>query len=316
MGTQKALDDSGKGEFDPELGANAAPAGGIAASANDMGRWIAIQLARGALPGGSGRLFSEASSRQMWMPRVPLPISASPGPTAAATPQFSAYALGWSERDYRGHRLLTHTGAVFGAQAIIMLIPEREVGFSVAINCEDGEAALGIAYELLDHYLDRPAYDWGAAWQQVVRERDERAVAALKQQSSAPAKVGPSLALERYAGEFADAWYGPIAIAHRDGRLTIDFKQTPGMTGELTHWQYDTFRADVARPADRAGLRDVRAERRRRHRPHRPARGLAPGGLQLRLPGPRLQAGRAEVRLRIRQSPIVSTGTTSRAMKA
>ena len=34
-----------------------------------------------------------------------------------------------------------------------------------------------------------------------------------------------------------------MAIAFRDGRLTIDFKQTPGMTGELTHWQYDTFRA-------------------------------------------------------------------------
>ena len=54
MGTQEALDDSGQAEFDPELGANAAPAGGVAASANDMGRWIAIQLARGALPEGSG----------------------------------------------------------------------------------------------------------------------------------------------------------------------------------------------------------------------------------------------------------------------
>jgi hypothetical protein len=129
-----------------------------------------------------------------------------------------------------------------------MLIPEREVGFSVAINCEDGEAALGIAYELLDHYLDQPAYDWGAAWQQVVRERDERAAALLKQQASAPAQVGPSLPLERYAGEFSDAWYGPIAISQSDGRLTIDFKQTPGMTGGLTHWQYDTFRASFRDP--------------------------------------------------------------------
>jgi len=240
MGTQKALDDSGQAEFDPELGANAAPAGGVAASANDMGRWIAIQLARGALPEGSGRLFSEAASRQMWTPRVHLPIGASPGPTAAATPQFNSYALGWNERDYRGHRLLMHTGAVFGAQAVIMLIPDRNVGFSVAINCEDGEAALGVAYELLDHYLEQPRYDWAAAWQEVVRQRDERAVARLKQQTSTPARAGPSLPLERYAG--ADAWYGPIAIEHRAGRLTIDFKQTPGMTGELTHWQYDTFR--------------------------------------------------------------------------
>jgi CubicO group peptidase (beta-lactamase class C family) len=242
MGTQKALDDSGKGEFDPELGQNAAPAGAIAASANDMGRWMAIQLARGALPGGSGRLFSEAASKAMWTPRVLVPIAPLPEGTAAATPQFNAYALGWSERDYRGHRIMTHTGAVFGAQAIIILIPEREVGISVAINCEDGEAALGIAYELLDHYLGQPSYDWGAAWQRFVQKRDEGAVALLKQQTQAPAKVGPSLPLERYAGDYADAWYGPIAIAHRDGRLAIEFKQTPGMAGELAHWQYDTFR--------------------------------------------------------------------------
>jgi hypothetical protein len=137
-----------------------------------------------------------------------------------------------------------HTGAVFGAQAIVVLIPERNVGFSVAINCEDGEAALGIAYELLDHYLEQPRYDWGAAWQEFVRQRDERAVAALKQQTAAPARVGPSLPLERYAGSFADAWYGEVAITHREGRLAMDFKQTPGMSGALTHWQYDTFRVD------------------------------------------------------------------------
>jgi CubicO group peptidase (beta-lactamase class C family) len=248
MGTQKALDDSGQAELDPELGQNAAPAGGVAASANDMGRWMAIQLARGELTGGSGRLWSEAASRQMWTPRVHLPISPSPGPTAAATPQFNGYALGWNERDYRGRRLLMHTGAVFGAQAILILIPERSVGFSVAINCEDGEAALGIAYELLDHYLEQPRYDWAAAWQEVVRQRDERAVALLKQQTSAPARVGPSLPLERYAGEFADAWYGKVKVAHADGRLTLDFRQTPGMTGTLTHWQYDSFRVDWRDP--------------------------------------------------------------------
>jgi|CXWL01.1.fsa_nt_gi CubicO group peptidase (beta-lactamase class C family) len=244
MGDQEMLDDSGRAEFDPELGANAAPAGGIAASANDMGRWIAIQLAKGALPGGSGRLFSEAASREMWTPRVHIPIGQAPPPVAASTPQFQSYALGWTERDYRGHRLMMHTGAVFGAQSIIMLIPERNVGFSVAINCEDGEAALGIAYELLDHYLGVPYYDWSAAWREMVRQRDERAVAFLQTQSAAPAQIGPSLPLARYAGNYADAWYGPISITQQGDALTLDFKQTPGMVGTLTHWQYDTFRVD------------------------------------------------------------------------
>ena len=244
MGTQEMMDDSGRAEFDPELGANAAPAGGVAASANDLGRWIAIQLAHGATPEG-GRLFSEAQSREMWTPRVHVPFGQAPPPVADSTPQFNSYALGWMERDYQGHRLIMHTGAVFGAQSILILIPERNVGFAIAINSEDGEAALGIAYELLDHYLGRPYYDWGAAWRTFVQQRDQHAVAALQQQQDSPAPSQPSLPLERYAGRYQDAWYGPMTITRAaDGKLAMDFTLTPGMTGELTHFQYDTFRVD------------------------------------------------------------------------
>lgn len=242
MGTQEMMDDSGRAEFDPELGANAAPAGGVAASANDLSHWIAIQLAHGAKPEG-GRLFSEAQSREMWRPQIHVPFGQAPEPVAASTPQFSSYALGWQERDYQGHRLIMHTGAVFGAQSILILIPERNVGFSIAINSEDGEAALGVAYELLDHYLGRPYYDWGTAWQTFVQQRDQRAVAALQQQTATAAPSQPSLPLERYAGRYQDAWYGPMTITRgSDGKLTMNFTLTPGMTGELTHWQYDTFR--------------------------------------------------------------------------
>lgn len=242
MGTQVLMDDSGRAEFDPELGANAAPAGGVAASANDLSHWLAIQLAHGARPEG-GRLFSEAQSREMWRPQIHVPFGAAPEPVAASTPQFNSYALGWQERDYQGHRLIMHTGAVFGAQSILILIPEINVGFAIAINCEDGEAALGVAYELLDHYLGRPYYDWGTAWQTFVRQRDEGAVALLQQQTATAAPSQPSLPLERYAGQYTDAWYGPMTITHAaDGKLTMNFTLTPGMNGELMHWQYDTFR--------------------------------------------------------------------------
>lgn len=248
MGTQEMLDDSGRAEFDPDITGVGAPAGGVAASANDMARWLSIQLARGELPEG-GRLFSEAASREMWTPRIHVPIAAFPEPVSAATPQFDSYALGWMERDYQGHRLLMHTGAVFGAQAIVMLIPERDIGFAIMINSEDGEAAYGLAYRLLDHYLGQPDYDWGAAWQQFVRERDERAVAFLASRSEVAAGAGaPSRPLQSYAGAFRDAWYGPVTIGHADGRLAMDFTLTPGMTGELTPWRYDTFRVSWRDP--------------------------------------------------------------------
>ena len=129
----------------------------------------------------------------------------------------------------------------------------------MAINCEDGEAALGIAYELLDHYLDRPRYDWGAAWQQVVKERDEKAVKLLKEQTAAPAKVGPSLPLERYAGEYADrlvrADRDRAARRTADDRLQADARHD----GRAHALAIRHVQGGMARPADRAGLRDVRA---------------------------------------------------------
>ncbi len=56
-----------------------------------------------------------------------------------------------------------------------------------------------------------------------------------------PAKVGPSLPLGRYAGTYADPWYGNIDISLVKDHLAVDFKSTPRMGGTLEHWQYDSF---------------------------------------------------------------------------
>ena len=49
------------------------------------------------------------------------------------------------------------TAALFSAvQAAVVLLPEKNVGFSIEINSEDGETRRGLMYELLDHYLGLP----------------------------------------------------------------------------------------------------------------------------------------------------------------
>ncbi len=243
IGRQEVLDEHAI------LGRNAAPAGGISSSANDMGRWLAIQLAHGALPGSNGqRLFSEETSREMWTPQVLMPITQYPAPIAEATPQFSSYALGWDVSDYRGVKIISHGGAVFGVQTLVVLIPDRQVGFSLQINSEDGVVLRGLGNELLDHYLSAPKRDWVAdfaAFKKARVTKAQAALAALKQERK-PSK--PSLALPAYAGRYADAWYGPMEVRQQGDRLRIDFKQTPNMAGNLEHYQYDTF---VARWDDR-----------------------------------------------------------------
>jgi CubicO group peptidase (beta-lactamase class C family) len=235
IGDQARLDER------DELGRNAAPAGGLAVSANDMARWLMIQLDHGTLPGGQGRLFSEAAHDEMWRPTVLQPIRAFPGDLARTVPLFNTYALGWDVCDYRGAKIVWHGGAVFGFQTVVVLLPDKHVGFSIEINSEDGQVILGLMYELLDHYLGQAANHWPEKFIAFKQARVSEALKAYQANTTAPAKAGPSLPLERYAGVYNDPWYGNIEISQSDGKLSIDFKSTPRMGGVLEHWQYDSF---------------------------------------------------------------------------
>ncbi len=233
-GDQQVLDERA------ELGRNAAPAGGLALSATDLARWLQIQLRHGKLPSG-GQLFSEASALEMWKPVIPMPIPQLPEPLALAMPKFNSYALGWNISDYRGARMISHAGGVFGSITMVVLLPDQDVGFAIVMNSEESGFMRGLMYELLDHYLDLPNHDWPTRWAAFMEQRIAGGKAALAQRQASPAKVGPSLGLDRYAGTYKDPWYGNIVVGNAANGLTIDFKSTPRMAGRLEHWQYDTF---------------------------------------------------------------------------
>ncbi len=234
LGDQQVLD-----EHD-ELGRAAAPAGGMAVSIADMAKWLQLQLAHGRLPSGS-RLFSEAAHDQMWTPVVMQPIEPRPPSLASTTPLFDTYALGWEVRDYHGAKIVWHGGAVLGSQSIVVLLPEKNVGFAVEINSEDGQVLYGLMYELLDHYLGLPDQDWPAKFQAYRASRLAKAAELVNTRAAAPAKVGPSESLDAYVGTYKDNWYGDIVVGRDGDHLTIDFRSTPRMSGSLDHWQYDSF---------------------------------------------------------------------------
>ncbi|RYY43511.1 MAG: serine hydrolase [Sphingomonadales bacterium] len=230
-----------------QLGQASAPAGLLAVSANDMAKWLQLQLARGKLPNG-GRLFSEAQSAEMWKPVTIEPVDPAPPELEGTQANFELYALGWEVRDYAGAMIVWHAGGVFGFVTSVVLIPEKNVGFMVTINSEDSDVRLGLMYELLDHYLGRPKQDWPARFSAYKRDRLAASASAVQAAAATPARIGPSLPVARYARTYTDTWYGDVKVGTDEQGLTIDFTNTPGMTGRLSHWQYDSF---VARFADK-----------------------------------------------------------------
>ncbi len=230
-----------------ELGRNAAPAGGMAVSAADMAKWLEVQLGHGALPDGR-RVFSESTATAMWTPVVNMPIADVTPEFAATRPSFSGYALGWNVSDYRGQRIVSHSGAVFGFRALVVMIPDRNVGFTILSNAEDGAPIRGLMFELLDHYLGAPPAQWPEKYAAFVKARTDAAVSKQTAAATHPAAVGPSLPLARYAGDYVDPWYGHVVVSPTAAGLAIDFRTTPRMSGPLEHYQYDTFVARFTDP--------------------------------------------------------------------
>jgi CubicO group peptidase (beta-lactamase class C family) len=224
-------------------------AGGVVANVSDLAKWMMVQLDSGRIRGpaagtGTGperRLWSAGRTKEMWSGQTIMPISDYPPSLAAYQPAFLLYGLGWDLRDYRGHKLVTHTGGVDGMTSRTLLVPDAKLGIVVLTN---GESPLStaIAWRLLDHYLGAPPTDWVGKLAELVRTRRDEAGNVERQAASRRQKDSrPSMPLAAYAGRFTDQMYGDVTIAEENGRLVLRFGHSPALTGDLEHWQHDTF---------------------------------------------------------------------------
>jgi CubicO group peptidase (beta-lactamase class C family) len=220
---------------------NTNPAGGINSNAEDLAKWMLVLLGEGRLADGS-RLFSEGTWKELTTLVTPMPMTDPPAELAALRRNFNGYALGFNVLDYRGRKVVTHTGGLPGYVSRLLLVPDLEIGVAVLTNQESGEAFNSIAYHVADHYMGAPATDWIQAYLTVSRRQQADTRAAEDKASAARDRTSsPSLPLDRYAGVYEDAWYGRVEVTLENARLVMRFVPTPSMIGDLEHWQHDTF---------------------------------------------------------------------------
>ena len=265
---------------------NTNPAGGINSCADDMARWLLVQLAEGKLPDGS-RLFSSDTSRELMTIVTPMPLRQVPAELEPIRPNFYGYGLGFGVLDYRGKKLVSHTGGLPGYLSKVAMLPELKLGVSVLTNQESAAAFDSIVNHVLDAYLQAPDSDWIAAYETIVRacravhhERERAGSERTRCGDEAVAAAGEVrgnlsgrlvwrrdhlLGWERVGDsvrEDAFARRHPRALAARHVRRALEGSRTP-----------------------RRRVRHLLAEPGRDDRPRADARSLARHRLQLRLPG-------------------------------
>lgn len=151
----------------------AVPSGGVNSNAVDVAQWLRFQLAEGEI--GGRRLIDRDVFRQMHVPQtaIPDPIAASdvqsqfPGPAQeSGRMRFWSYGMGWYVTEYRGRKLIYHSGTIDGFRAGIGLLPEE--GLAVYVNTNRvSRLPMALMLRLFDDYLDEDGTDWSKMYLQL-----------------------------------------------------------------------------------------------------------------------------------------------------
>lgn len=233
---------------------NIAPAGSINSNVEDMAQWVRLQLGGGVYQ--NQRLISAAAIKEMQTPQTIIRIE---GAQLGLYPEahFLTYGLGWFLSDYRGKKVVEHGGAIDGMRAEVAMIPEEKLGLVVLTNLQGTILPVALMYKIFDFYLNAPQRDWSADMLKTRNNLEEQAKAAEKKAESERVHgTSPSLALEKYAGTFQSDMYGQTKVTLENDKLVLRFG--PNFTGDLQHWNYDTFRVVWRDPMQGKGFVNFR----------------------------------------------------------
>jgi hypothetical protein len=210
------------------------PAGGLSSTANDMSRWLRLQLADGTIDGQ--QLIRPEVLQIMRQPAM----DSSPSKDPAGRSGGYGYGIGTGV-DGTGHVKWSHSGAfALGAGTVVDLIPGASLGIVVLSNGQANGESEAIAESFLDiAETGKVQRDW---------------LPLLAQFSFAPLYVNPSVlagqtpptgarpahALDRYTGVYRNRYFGPARVERRGSQLTLVLGPK-GMTFPLTAWGGDRF---------------------------------------------------------------------------
>jgi beta-lactamase class C len=127
-------------------------AAGVNSNIVDMARWMSAQM------GEAPAILSPALLEVVHRPRVATarPYGGSPFGRAL---DHAAYGLAWRSFDFRGRRLVGHSGAVSGYRSTLIFDPQAKVGVAILWN-SDSSIPFRLPGEVLDSYYGEPFTDF------------------------------------------------------------------------------------------------------------------------------------------------------------
>lgn len=215
------------------------PAGGILSTAEDLGKWLAMQTAGGVY---EGRVLIQPSTL-VQMHTTQMSTGATPFHPAKIP---TGYGLGWATEVYRGMPAVQHGGNLNGVSTRQTIVPSMKLGIVVLVNYGGSELPTLLTQHLIDRFAGLEPIDWTA--QGLARKQATEASAVSGRAARGQMRVAdtrPSHQLAAYVGEYEHPGYGVLAVTLSGDQLVGRFNAD---SSPLAHWHYDTFEAATEDP--------------------------------------------------------------------
>jgi CubicO group peptidase (beta-lactamase class C family) len=208
-------------------------AGSMLSTASDMSRYMRTLLGEGTLDGRP--VLPKKVVEEMFEPSAVSEIGFAEALPISQETGFG-YGLAWDYYYFHGVKVLEKGGALDGARAVVVLVPERQLGIAVMANMN-----LTVLPEAIRAYVLEQELGPATPNTQATLLETQKQVDKLLEPDPPPANPGkPSVPIANYAGRYESDVYGPFTLtAAGDG-----FKVATGpggFVGKLRHFSRDTF---------------------------------------------------------------------------
>ena len=215
-----------------------APAAAVQSTVHDLTRWMRLHLNNGVLDGK--RFVSDSTMRVMHSVQSRIPTTPAMRAARMVQDTIAGYGLGWQVMDYRGHRLLWHTGNGDGQIAFMALYPDDRLGIVALVNTWSAPNVHGaLINRIADAYLGFEPRDWAREgfWRVTAQNNSSPALDSVMaaMRSSAPSR----LPLSAFAGRYDHPVFGPIWIRSESTGLTLQMGD--GRVADLEYHGNDAF---------------------------------------------------------------------------
>ncbi len=219
-----------------------APAGGMVSSVHDMTHWLIAQTSHGKY-----KTQTVIAPEVLEKTRTSYSIVGDFNFPYEAT---SLYGLGWFLQDFKGDKIISHTGGIDGFVSTVAIVPNQNLGVVILTNSDENSLFQSLRMDIINaFYEENPEELYNELYLSKARrdlEHEYQELQTLKEK--AKQKIDLPLKANQFTGTYKSNVYGKAKIKQKGDHFELILEHHPQVKAQMDYIGDHRFLVDYKNP--------------------------------------------------------------------